>query len=1054
MKPVTYDTARFVFWDIESLANAFTVAFFDRMDQSLSIYYLVDPGTEVGNDLQNQPLDHQRVLTATLKANPAWAALWSEEETPILNLYNLATWEANDHLARIISLSDAQSVNDPASASSYPSWYRPVCDTDPEYDPTQHYYLCGYNSDSYDTTLMAVYLSKAMEPTQRWAQDPNLTPEQLYAYCRNSFDSRMASNPLTAAEIRRHNDNLFSEEFTRYMPAYLYRGEISDGMGVQSSPYLIRRAMINSGRHLDVARFNEKQMAVGLKRLLGMLGYQILESEHLSHNTTIHTMDEFIELIAYNVSDIVNLAHLFDHPVYSSGFDIKRTLMLDYPETVYKQNPHTSQPDIRPSQVRIDRLTPDSTSAKFVARILAPYQRLKDIPKVSFLYPSNQKAKELGIEQYDVLERARSTFYDTVSDPQARAAFDEVYAYYDSIRGKNFNNSKAYKEDYGHLEDTHTLNQDDGTAYQLPHIPKRATNIPYYTPDGTPTAAFATFSTGGIHGAETNQALYHADNAEVHELQELINTIVETLDIGHLPEDEQALAIRQHIRVSLPDGHVIPWRDVLMSKSSPDPKKGAFFKPLRPKEIFTTQDNGSNRLNPRYIYTSVGKTVHEDFSSYYPLLLTNLNAFYNKDLGEDRYAKLYAEKEELGAALKDPHLSEQQRALLTAKRNGVKLLLNAASGAGDTEYEGNPIRMNNMIISMRLIGQLITWGVAQAQAFAGASIPSTNTDGIYTSGLDFETNNKVLEAEAEKIKVLIEPEELYLVSKDSNNRIEIAPPPQEYDPDGNPLPIDPSKARIISASGGSLACYERPTPLNSLSHPAVIDRALATYLRSIALTDTFSIEKPIDPQVALEIMESIAGTYQGQLVEDFDSVETLLLFQNVVASSMKTLNFIFASDPVPAGKDPKEAAITNPRALQRYNRVFIVKPGTPHAVSLRTAGARKVSATSAQSRQKKGLPAVVRSDLIANQILLENGYAIDHLQAYQHQARLVPQDQDVTIRKVTGIEPHWHMLILNQDLMCMTEQERQKLINQLDLEIYASMLCSSFEKNWMNVTPS
>lgn len=1046
MKPVTYDTARFVFWDIESLANVFTVAFFDKMTRSLTVYYLVDPGTEVGDDLQYNPLDHQRVLTATLKANPAWAALWSEEETPVLNLYNLATWEANDSLARVIGLSDASSVNNPASVSSYPPWYRPICDTDPEYDPTQHYYLCGYNSDNYDTTLMAVYLSKAMEPTQRWAQNPNLTPEQLYAYCRDSFDSRMASNPMTAAGIREHNDNLFSEEFTKYMPAYLSRGEISDGVGTQSSPYKIRRAMINSGRHLDVARFNEKQMKVGLKRLLGMLGYQMLESEHLSHNTTIHTMDEFIELIAYNVSDVVNLAHLFDHPIYSSGFDIKHTLMLDYPETVYKQKPGTSQPDIRPSRVRGDRLTPDSTSAKFVARVLAPYQRLKDIPNVSFLYPSKEKAKELGIEQYDVLEQARSTFYNTVSDPQARAAFDEVYAYYDFIRGKNFNNSKAYREDHGHLKDIDTFNQSDGTAYQLSQIPERATTIPYYNADGTPTASFITFSIGGIHGAESNQALYEADNADVRELQELIDTIIETLGIEDLPEDEQALAIRKEIRVTLPDGRVIPWQDVLMSKSSPNPERGAFFKPLHPKELFTTQSNGSNRLNSRYVYTSVGKTVHEDFSSYYPLMLTNLNAFYNKDLGEDRYAKLYMEKEELGAALKDPTLSDQQRALLTAKRNGVKLLLNAASGAGATEYENNPIRMNNMILSMRLIGQLLTWSVAQAQVFAGASIPSTNTDGVYTSGLDFETNNKILEAEAEKIKVLIEPEELYLVSKDSNNRIEIAPPPKEH-------PNDLSKARIISASGGSLACYERPTPSNSLSHPAVIDRALAAYLRSIVLTDTFSIEEPIDPQVALEIMETIAGTYQGQAVEGFDSVETLLLFQNIVASSMKSFNFIFASDPIPVGEDPKEAAINNPRALQQYNRVFVVKPGTPNAVSLRAAIARKVSATIAASREKKELPAVVRSNPVANQILLENGYAINHLQARQHQARLVPEDRDVIIGKVTGIEPHWHMLILNRDLMCMTEQERRKLISQLDLEIYASMLCSSFEKNWMNVTP-
>ena len=92
--------------------------------------------------------------------------------------------------------------------------------------------------------------------------------------------------------------------------------------------------MLHSGRHLDIARFNEKQQRVGLKRLLGMLGYQILESDRLGHDSIIESMDDLVELIAYNVSDVVNLSYLADHPTYSGGFDLKHAMMVDYPETV------------------------------------------------------------------------------------------------------------------------------------------------------------------------------------------------------------------------------------------------------------------------------------------------------------------------------------------------------------------------------------------------------------------------------------------------------------------------------------------------------------------------------------------------------------------------------------------------------------------------------------------------------------------------------------------------------------------------------------------------
>ena len=112
------------------------------------------------------------------------------------------------------------------------------------------------------------------------------------------------------------------------MPSYLTSSAVANGKGWDGTANKIRRAMLHSGRHLDIARFNEKQQRVGLKRLLGMLGYQILESDRLKHDSIIETIDDLVELIAYNVSDVVNLAYLADHPTYSGGFDLKHALMV------------------------------------------------------------------------------------------------------------------------------------------------------------------------------------------------------------------------------------------------------------------------------------------------------------------------------------------------------------------------------------------------------------------------------------------------------------------------------------------------------------------------------------------------------------------------------------------------------------------------------------------------------------------------------------------------------------------------------------------------------
>lgn len=1035
---VTSRNALMTFYDIESLHNAFTVSTFTSRTNIVDVYYLIDSETVEAFD----QLDPMTAIQRICDANPAYK---DKNHAPRrIRLYDLNKVENNEALAKVMGLSDAELVNNPKQVSSYGQEFRPVCDTDPEYDPINtHPYLAGYNSANYDTTMMAIYLMET------FAKLPGTTIENF----RENFE------PVLAKNIREHNDMLFTEKFKSYMPSYLINGDIAGGDGWNSTVYKIRKNMINTGRHIDIAAFNETQSRVGLKRLLGMEGRQILESDKLSGvNAKVTNLDEFYDLLAYNVSDVVGLSILAEHPTYSSAFDLKIGLLNEYPETIYEKDPNGYFPKISQKTVRRNRLTPDTTSAKFVGLILSPYGDLKDIEAVSFNYPSKRVAEERGIEQRNVLKDCKEFFYQNISSPSARERFDEIYNYYKSIEGKNFNDSKTYQQHYG--VDENGTPRTTLPAHTLAEIPKLPNNIPYFNADGTASSCFVTFSTGGIHGAEANVERYLDDAFDVMKWNGILKAIQD------MYPDPLDMREAKSVQLTLHNGETIDvdWKKTLTPKSTikalkarreaiqalglnptdeeiqqvikSDEFKNIGYRPfLELPEVFRFKkesnrpNNRATALDSKYVYTSYGKVIHEDFTSYYPNMLRNMSAFYNPDLGEDRYAKILGDKDRYGKMLKDPTLTKDEKARITTLRNGTKLILNSASGAGDTTHY-TPIRMNNNIISMRIIGQLFSWRIGQAQTLAGAKIVSTNTDGLY-SMLDEETNNRVLAEQAKLINVEIEPEPLLIVSKDSNNRMEII------------------KGRddnwFMMASGGTLGCFDGPNPRKSLAHPAAIDWALARYLRSSLsefnhewdLGSNVSVDKPFDYEVGKALL--------NRIIEEEDPVFAARLFQMTVTASIGKITFPFAADPIENDDDK----LTNPRALQHYNRAFFVKTGNPKAVSLHNAGSWVVTPASKAKRKRDGSSSVV-SDTVALKICRDNGYVRDQAEADSTGLMLLPTDQDVAVRKISRVERTWAAIIENRDLYHMPENELHDLLHSLDLDVYTGMLEETFTKNWMN----
>lgn len=970
------------YYDIESLQNVFTLCNFHELENTLDIYVLSDTAA-----FMQAPTLQQDVENAVHEANKNF--------TGPVRIFNLSNLDAKRHMARTFGLSDSKNVNDPTEKDGYLNKYRLVCDTDKEYQENEdaYPYLFGYNSYNYDTTMLAVYLTETFIPKGKNVSDTVNTPNISKENC--SID-----NHVTAAKMRRHNDMLFSDRYKKAMPSYLacMHKEPSAAKidpDYKNVAWRVRKNMLMSGRHLDVARLNEKQQHVALKRLLGMLGYQILESDKLSGlDITIDNYDQFLELLAYNASDVINLANLFKQKIYKSTFELKKGLLKSYPDLIYKQKIGLYEPWIDPAQVRRDRLTIDSSSAQFATKALCPYGHLKDIPAVSFEYPSETISKERGIPRRNILEETRNFFFNRFPQPELRREFDRIYNYYKSIEGRNFNLSENYQEDYG--EDK------DAASYVPPEsitsIPDTNTCLFYYNQDGTPSSCFVTFSTGGIHGAEYNKALYEYDLAAYNKLVGLFDRV------KAMYPDPVDLKRAKSVEI---DGVSYPASTFLTAKST---LKHAEYKSLEGQapEVFKTDSKGGTKLNKKYTFTSSDPTNHEDFTSYYPNLLIAMSAFYNDGLGYDRYNEIFENKQKFGKLMKDKSLSEDERQSYSVQREGTKLVLNSASGAGDADFESN-IRMNNQIISMRIIGQLFSYTIGQAQTLAGARITSTNTDGLY-SVLEPELNNRILAQESANISVAIEPEPLFLISKDSNNRIE----------------MDPNTGTILNASGGSLACRDRPNPTKSLAHPAIIDWALSEYLVVSALHHKgLSLSGKFDDTIGMSILKAASKTFS-------DDVHFLLMFQNVVSSSTGSVSYIFGT------KDNQE----EPIILQHYNRTFIMKDNTPGTMHLQIANARVIPPPTIRKRkQNDEMPR--QPDPLAMEVLEKNGVPLKD----------IPDNKEPIIKKINGIEPGWSMLIENHDLYLLPKEQIEFIKDNLDYDKYLGLLRESFDKNWRNKTP-
>lgn len=1039
-----------MFYDVESLSNVFTVAWWlPHPDMNAIILSYLDDDDIIQGEADEEYI-RQYIYNLHPRLKQAGTAIVFENIKHTGCINEFVGRDGNTHsvlgmqsFAKRLGLSNEKTYlnarmedrGQKGGGLQYDPAYFPIKQTDPDYDENRHGYRFGYNSTNYDVTILAYLLSELHD--QHFQSDYTNRPVR--------WD---ADTPLTASMLRNFNDELFEDCWKSKMSMRLAHipGSHPDAFGDFKKPgWILRKSWLLSGRYIDVARLNEKLQKVGLKRLLGMLGLQIMESDKLENDTRITTLEEFADLLAYNISDVVNLQLLFEHKVYQNSFNVRGQLLKTFPATIYGQKRGYAQngqempvDDGNYTNIRKDRLARDSTSAKFVEFAIAPYAPIKDIPAVSFVYPSELEAKKLGIEQTDILEDTKKFFEENVTaDPndQAHKDFMEIYRFYDSIRGHNFNSSKAYAEHYrADTEDAKTNHYIKGL------MAKYNTNLFYHHKDEQGnvyrSSCLANFSIGGIHGAEVNTSLYNG------ELQEYQNerTVQDYVESQYpsatdalngptyitLPED---LPLTDRVKKKMRDDGTIKIRDFVKSGST---KKSATWRSVPGVDLFKKNASGSWHVQGKYTFVSVGKSHHEDFTSYYPLLLSRLSVFINPsyhgydDKGDpaDPYYDLFLTRLKKKKEAKDMSLTQEERDLAQIEQESRKLLINAASGAGDATFDNN-IRANNAVISMRIIGQLFAWRIGQAQALAGARVPSTNTDGLYTMGISAEVNDRILEDISKDMYIGIEPERLdRFVSKDSNNRLEV------YGGD------------ITSAKGGTLNSWEGPQPTQSLDHAAIIDHILAKYLADERLGN------PADHAFDRDHAEKMFREFIQEHVQNGTPQEALKFFQWIVSSSTGTHRYNYAKL---INKHTGETMLKN---LQHYNRIFLIKEGNePIRQELYLATRRVIDKKSWEKRSKEYQSGDrVRSEVWdhdedALYILSENGL---NLNAHNEDPSSTHHKDEAKTQKIRTMPQNQHIGIYNQSIVDLPNETALQMIDALDLDAYTDILAGTF-KSWSNV---
>lgn len=190
------------------------------------------------------------------------------------------------------------------------------------------------------------------------------------------------------------------------------------------------------------------------------------------------------------------------------------------------------------------------------------------------------------------------------------------------------------------------------------------------------------------------------------------------------------------------------------------------------KEWIRSKTGATREEAPTIDVTNI---VHADWSSFYPVMTSKMQLYVGQD-GIDRIIEMFNRRMEIKKIImENPDRSKWTKEIsdLNEEQMGIKFVMNNATGAGNQHNPYALLPVDNKTLSMRLVGNMLIWCLAQRVTQAGGYIISTNTDGIYFANISLEEAQRIIHEYVEVYGMEVEPEPLErFINRDVSNRIE------------------------------------------------------------------------------------------------------------------------------------------------------------------------------------------------------------------------------------------------------------------------------------------
>src|SRR5699024_1021652 len=143
--------------------------------------------------------------------------------------------------------------------------------------------------------------------------------------------------------------------------------------------------------------------------------------------------------------------------------------------------------------------------------------------------------------------------------------------------------------------------------------------------------------------------------------------------------------------------------------------------------------------------------IHLDWSSFFPALCSKFELLRSAG-GVDRDRVIIDQRSAFKYSLPaGMHLYTDEDTANADLQNAVKFALINAAGAGNTHKECALLPLDNKTLSMRLIGNMLIWCLAQRFTQAGAYVIATNTDGIFLTNVSMEQAEQIADRKSTRL---------------------------------------------------------------------------------------------------------------------------------------------------------------------------------------------------------------------------------------------------------------------------------------------------------------